>query len=218
MGKPETITHSSTFHYQISHDFEIPENNQTGKQKSNPMNFENFITSPTGLIHFIASLLAFVLGTLVLAGKKGTATHKLLGKLYAATMLVVLTTAFMTYRLFGTWGIFHWSAVISSVTLLGGLIPVFTKRPARNYVSLHFSFMYWSILGLYGAFVSEILVRMPRVVVESGIPNSVFYNMTGIGTACVMGLGVFWFLKLKPKWEKQFGQNTNAEKTRAEQL
>ena len=47
-------------------------------------------------------------------------------------------------------------------------------------------------------------MRMPNVVVQSGIPNNVFYNMTGIGTALVMGLAVFYFLKLKPKWEAEF--------------
>jgi len=74
--------------------------------------------------------------------------------------------------------------------------------------------MYWSIMGVYGAFVSETLVRMPKVVVESGIPNSVFYNMTGIGTALVMGLGVYFFLKLKPKWDRQFEiKNMNNETT-----
>jgi len=60
-------------------------------------------------------------------------------------------------------------------------------------------------MGVYGAFVSETLVRMPKVVIESGIPNSVFYQMTGIGTAIVMGLGVYFFLKNKSKWDKQFG-------------
>jgi len=169
------------------------------------MNFGNFITSTTGLIHFIASIGALLLGTVVLALPKGTATHKMIGRLYGLTMLVVLTTAFMTYRLFGTWGIFHWTAVLSSLTLFCGLIPILTKRPTNNYISLHFSFMYWSIMGVYGAFVSETLVRMPKVVVESGIPNSVFYNMTGVGTAIVMGLGAYFFLKLKPKWEQQFG-------------
>lgn len=169
------------------------------------MNFGNFITSNTGLIHFIASIFALLLGTLVLILPKGTSKHKIIGRLYALTMLVVLTTAFMTYRLFGTWGIFHWTAVISSLTLICGLIPILTKRPTNNFKSLHFSFMYWSIMGVYGAFVSETLVRMPKVVVESGIPNSVFYNMTGIGTAIVMGLGVYFFLKNKSKWDKQFG-------------
>jgi hypothetical protein len=28
--------------------------------------------------------------------------------------------------------------------------------------------------------------------------------MTGIGTCLVMGLGVYFFLKLKPKWDSQF--------------
>jgi uncharacterized membrane protein len=168
------------------------------------MNFGNFITSNTGLVHFLASMLALVLGTFVLILKKGTAQHKLIGRFYALTMLVVLITAFMTYRLFGTWGIFHWTALISSLTLAFGLIPILLKRPAKNYLSLHLSFMYWSVMGVYGAFVSETLVRMPKVVVEGGIPNSVFYNMTGIGTALVMGLGVYFFLKLKPKWGKIF--------------
>jgi len=113
----------------------------------------------------------------------------------------------MTYRLFGTWGIFHWTALVSTLTLLGGLIPILTKRPKNNYVTLHFSFMYWSVIGVYGAFVSETLVRIPKVVVESRIPNNVFYSMTGIGTGLVMGLGVYYFLKLKPKWDKQFNGN-----------
>ncbi len=171
------------------------------------MNLGNFITSETGLIHFIASIIAFVLGTLVLILDKGTKKHKLIGRLYALTMLVVLITAFMTYRLFGTWGIFHWTAVISSLTILFGLLPILTKKPRKNYIILHFSFMYWSVIGVYGAFISETLVRMPKVVIQSGIPNSVFYNMTGIGTALAMGIGVYYFLKLKPKWEQQFNRN-----------
>lgn len=171
------------------------------------MNFGNFITSQTGLIHFISSIIAFVLGTLVLVMDKGTIKHKIIGRLYALTMLIVLITAFITYRLFGTWGIFHWTAVVSSLTILFGLIPILTKRPINNFIVLHFSFMYWSVVGVYGAFVSETLVRMPKVVIESGIPNNVFYNMTGISTALVMGLGAYYYLKLKPKWTKQFNNN-----------
>jgi uncharacterized membrane protein len=177
------------------------------------MNFENFITSNTGLIHFIASIFAILLGTLVLLLHKGTSRHKIIGRLYGLTMFVVLVTAFMTYRLFGNWGIFHWTAVISSLTLIAGLFPILTKRPTNNYISLHFSFMYWSVMGVYGAFVSETLVRMPKVVVESGIPNSVFYNMTGIGTAIVMGLGVYFFLKNKSKWDKEFALKNQTHNT-----
>ncbi len=180
------------------------------------MNFGNFVTSQTGLIHFIASLFALLFGTLILVLPKGTAKHKTIGRLYGVAMLVVLITAFMTYRLFGTWGIFHWTAVISSLTLCAGLFSILTKRPTNNYLSLHFSFMYWSVMGVYGAFVSETLVRMPKVVMESGIPNSVFYNMTGIGAALVNGLGVYFFLKNKPKWDKQFGQKNKINDIKGE--
>lgn len=113
----------------------------------------------------------------------------------------------MTYRLFGTWGIFHWTAVVSTLTIIFGLVPIITKKPTKNYVVLHFSFMYWSVIGIYGALISETLVRMPKVVIQGGIPNTVFYNLTGIGTALVMGIGVYYFLKLKPKWEQQFDRN-----------
>lgn len=171
------------------------------------MNFGNFITSQTGFIHFIFSILSLIFGTFILVTEKGTIKHKLIGRLYALTMFVSLITAFMTYRLFGTWGIFHWTAVISTLTILLGLIPILIKRPINNYVMLHYSFMYWSIIGVYGAFVSETLVRIPKVVIISGIPNTVFYNMTGIGTALVMGVGAWCFFKLKPKWDRQFNKN-----------
>jgi len=171
------------------------------------MNWTNFITSETGLVHFIASMLALVLGTLVLFNNKGTPKHKLLGKLYAVVMFVVLITAFMTYRLFGKWGIFHWSALVSSITLTCGLIPMIAKHRIKNHISLHFSFMYWSVMGVYGAFIAETLVRMPKVAVESGIPTSVFYNMTGIATGVVMGIGAYCFLKQKPKWDQKFAEH-----------
>lgn len=168
------------------------------------MELENFITSGTGLVHFIASMLALLFGTWALASTKGTGKHKLIGRLYALSMCLSLVTAFMTYRLFGTWGIFHWTAVVSTLTLFCGLVPILIKRPSKSYTVLHFSFMYWSVMGVYAAFISETLVRMPKVVIDSGIPNSVFYSMTGIGSALVMGIAAYYFLKLRPKWHEQF--------------
>jgi uncharacterized membrane protein len=143
------------------------------------MNWNNLTTGTTGLMHLLASVAALVLGSIVLAMKKGTAIHKKIGYAYSMTMLVLLITAFMIYRLFDGWGIFHWSAVLSSVTLLGGLMPMITKRHTRSFVVTHFSLMYWSVMGLYGAAVAEVLVRIPKVVIESGVPNRVFYDMTG---------------------------------------
>jgi uncharacterized membrane protein len=171
------------------------------------MNFDHIISDHTGLIHLIVSIIALLTGTLNLILVKGTLLHKKIGYVYAISMIVLLVTAFMMYNLYGTWGIFHWTAVISTLTLACGLFPILAKRPANNYVVLHFCFMYWSVMGLYGAFVSELFVRLPKIVIEGGILNSTFYLMMNIGIALTMGLGAFFFIKLKPKWDKQFGQN-----------
>jgi len=169
------------------------------------MNTNNIIGNEIGLIHLIASVVALIAGTLILFLTKGTQLHKRIGYTYVTSMTILLITAFMIYRLFGTWGVFHWTALISTLTLICGLVPILTRRPTNNYISLHFSFMYWSVIGLYGAFAAETLVRIPKIVIESGIPNKVFYNMTGIAVGLTMGLGAYFFIKLKPKWDKQFG-------------
>ncbi len=168
------------------------------------MNFEHIITNELGLIHLIFSIVSLATGTLVLGLSKGSKTHKKLGYLYSGSMLIVLITAFGMYNLFGAWGIFHWSAVISTLTLALGLIPILRKRPRKNYISLHFSFMYWSVIGLYGAFMAETFVRLPKIVIESGVPNEMFYNMTGIAVALTMGLGVYFFIQYKTKWDQSF--------------
>lgn len=168
------------------------------------MNFDYIITDLKGLVHLVFSILSLLTGSFVLGFKKGTKIHKKIGYVYSASMIIVLATSFTMYNLFGTWGIFHWAAGVSTITLALGMIPILTKRPKKNYISMHFSFMYWSVIGLYGAFMAEFFVRFPKTVVESGIPNEVFYNMTGIAVAITMGLGAYFFIKRIPKWNKIF--------------
>lgn len=101
----------------------------------------------------------------------------------------------MMYRLFGGFGIFHIAAIVSFLTLLAGMIPPFFLRKNPNWISMHIGFMYWSVMGLYGAFVAETLVR---------IPDTPFFSMVGIGTGIVMGIGGFVFYRNRAKWEKEF--------------
>jgi len=167
--------------------------------------------SVTGHIHFIASITALLSGTFVLSVKKGTQNHIRAGYLYTASMVIVLITAFMIYRLFGGWGMFHWAAVISTATLAAGMIPIWIKKPAQLYISLHFSFMYWSIMGLYGAFFAETFVRLPSLVVIDGVPNSAFYNMVGISVFFTMAIGGWFFYRNLPKWKMEFIKPENPE-------
>jgi uncharacterized membrane protein len=167
--------------------------------------FNQVISGNIGLVHLIASISALILGTMSLSLKKGTALHKRIGYGYGVSMIILLITAFMLYNLFGRWGIFHWAGVISSLTLVAGMLPVLLR--SKNFVSLHLGFMYWSVMGLYGAFTAEVLVRLPKIILSSGIPNSTFYTMTGIAVAITMTVGAILFIKLSRTWQNQFSHD-----------
>jgi uncharacterized membrane protein len=162
------------------------------------------VANSTGLIHLIASIIAMVSGLWVLVSTKGTQRHKQIGYIYAISMLILNITAFMIYRLYGKFGIFHWFAVVSCLTLFAGLYPVISKK-GKNYLLTHFRFMYWSVIGLYCAFVSEVFSRLPKMVLtESGEPMTVFYKFVGVGTILITILGTIFYVKFKPKWTLQY--------------
>lgn len=162
----------------------------------------NIISNTTGLIHLIVSIIALITGLIVLLTTKGTKRHKQIGYIYAMSMLLVNLTAFMIYRLFGKFGIFHWFAVLSCLTLLAGMYPVLVKK-SNNFLLLHFNYMYWSVVGLYCAFCVEILTRIPFVF---DLPNKrqLFGILTGVSIFIVMTIATIIFAKMKPKWTKQY--------------
>nr|WKN39191.1 DUF2306 domain-containing protein [Tunicatimonas sp. TK19036] len=158
---------------------------------------KNLVHDSLGAFHLMVAILALISGTLVLLMKKGTQRHKLVGYFYAFNMLLVNLTAFGIYRLWGGFGIFHIAAIIGLVTLLAGMIPVMIRKPRDNYMGWHFSFMYWSVIGLYAAFVSETLTR---------IPETPFFGMLGIATFGVMAVASWAFRKYQKTWNDQFSQ------------
>lgn len=150
-----------------------------------------------GLIHLIFSILALITGTAIFIMKKGSKLHKQIGYSYNISMIGVVITAFMIYRLFGGFGLFHIAAIVSGLTLIAGMYPAFFMRHKEGWIGLHIGFMYWSVMGLYAAFVAETMVR---------IPETPFFGMVGIATAVVMGIGGFVFYRNRAKWEKNFSQ------------
>ncbi|MFA0961267.1 DUF2306 domain-containing protein [Roseivirga sp. BDSF3-8] len=152
--------------------------------------------SPIGWLHTLAATISLISGTYVLIADKGGKRHKQAGYVYTAAMGIMLITAFMIYRLFGGFGIFHIAAVVSSATLILGMVPAI-RRSSPKWVIHHFSWMYWSVFGLYGAFAGEVLTRLP---------NSPFFTAVGASTAAVMLTGSIIWRKMKPRWEAQFMQ------------
>ncbi len=170
------------------------------------MNLTNLITGATGLVHFIAAILAMISGMYILLATKGTKKHKQIGYFYVFSMLILNITAFMIYRLYGKFGIFHGFAIWSLLTLAAGMYPVL-RRTNKNYIMQHFRFMYWSVIGLYCAFAAETLVRLPKILFTAdGKPMFLFYKLVGVATFAVMAIGVFFFIKNREKWANEFGK------------
>jgi uncharacterized membrane protein len=164
-----------------------------------------------GLIHLIVSIFALVFGTWVLAVRKGTETHRKVGYLYTISMVLLIATALSIYRLFGTFGVFHVAAVLSAITLAGGMIPVFLRRPTNSWLGLHFSFMYWSVFGLYAAFVAEMATRLPiRTIFDS---PKMFFITVAVSTFATMMVGQIIFFKKKKKWQNILGEPPEKEKS-----
>ena len=149
----------------------------------------SLVQDTTGLAHLISSVFALILGTMVLASTKGTRLHKLIGYAYTLSMVIMIGTAFNLYNLFGRWGPFHYAALLSTSTLLTGFIPAILRF--KYWLRWHLAGMYFSIIGLYSAFVSEVVTRIP------GLP---FFPMVVVGTATVTAIGVFFYLNKKDGW------------------
>lgn len=153
---------------------------------------------PAGWLHLISAAIALASGTFVLAARKGTRIHKRAGYIYALSMLILLGTAFLIYRLFGRFGPFHIMAVVSTLTLAGGMLPALLRRP-ENWLALHFSFMFWSVFGLYAAFVAELSVRLPiRGMFTSA---RVFFTTVIVATLLTMLCGQVVFFLSKKRWQ-----------------
>jgi uncharacterized membrane protein len=124
---------------------------------------------PFGLVHALLGVAALILGLAVLLRRKGTPVHRIIGRAYVLSMLLLNTTALMIYDLYGRFGSFHVAAVISLATVGAGFVPVYLRRPRRAWMQLHATFMCWSYVGLLAAFVSEVAVRVPRVGFGSAV-------------------------------------------------
>jgi uncharacterized membrane protein len=114
----------------------------------------------TGVTHVLGAVIALGLGAVVLSSPKGTRRHVLLGRCYALVMGVMLVAALVTYDIDGGFGPFHFMAVVSAVTLAGGLAPYWLGRRSRAYVRSHAYFMAWSYVGLVAAGLSQLSTQV----------------------------------------------------------
>jgi uncharacterized membrane protein len=93
-------------------------------------------------LHLAAALIALVLGTVMVAARKGTAGHRALGRIWVALMAAVALSSFWITGLAGP-GRFSVIHLLSVVTLAGLAVAIWAIRTGR--VRLHRRAM----IGLY---------------------------------------------------------------------
>jgi uncharacterized membrane protein len=151
-----------------------------------------------GLVHLISGTLALIFGGAVLILKKGTKFHRKVGYIYVFSMSIMILSSFGIYRLFGKFGPFHYLSLVSTFSLVAGMIPMFKKiRTPKDYET-HFKRMYWSVVGLYAAFAAESFVRIPKF---GSFWQAVAWSFVLVFVICFIA-----FLKMRPVWSKKFGK------------
>jgi len=141
-----------------------------------------------GQFHLATWLIALGAGGWVLWRRKGTATHRRMGWIYAASMLALNVSALLIYRLTGSFGAFHVAALISLGTLIAGVVPAWRRRPS-NWLEHHYFFMTYSYLGLLAAAVAETATRVPAIQAFGGGPTPVFWIVVAVASLAVFAVG-----------------------------
>ena len=141
-----------------------------------------------GVSHTVFGLVALVSGLAVFLARKGTRNHRAVGYVYVASMLALNGGAFLIYRLYGRFGPFHVAAVVSLATLAAGFVPLLLRRPAGRWLSYHYGFMCWSYVGLLGATIAEVAVRVPWLRPAS--PGAFLGLVAGSTVLVMVGGGV----------------------------
>ena len=155
----------------------------------------DFVNTQLGWFHFITALISILSGTYILYKPKGTKLHKQVGYLYVLSMVLVCGSALGVYNITGEFGVFHTLAIAGLLTLIIGLLPLLLKRTSRKHSVFHLWFMYYSVLGLYAAFVSELSLR---------IPEKPSYKVVAIATAFVFIFGSVFIFWKENIWRKYF--------------
>ena len=114
------------------------------------------VGSTAGLIHLVAGGLA------MLVMKKRTLVHRRVGYGHVLSMGVLIISSFGIYRLFGRFGVFHALSLVSTFSLVAGMLPMFRKIRKPGHYETHFKRMYFSVVGLYAAFAAESFSRVSR--------------------------------------------------------
>ena len=145
-------------------------------------------------LHAIAAGYALIFGAVnLLRSNKGSAAHKILGRIWAVAMYVVVLTSFGIRTIDGGFNWLHALSVLTFCTLTMGLWSV-----RRGNIRAHQRFMTGSYFGLIGAFIGVVAVPDRR------LPQMAIHDLAGLtlwvaALALTAGLTVAGLMQLRRK-------------------
>jgi uncharacterized membrane protein len=123
-----------------------------------------------GWIHTMACMIALATGAVQLVARKGTPTHKTIGRWYFFAMLIANVSVFAIYKFDirfapvavgpGIFGLFHWMAVTTLAALLLGLFAA-SRQKYAVWAYVHPAAMLFTYYMLVGGLINEAFVRVP---------------------------------------------------------
>ena len=134
----------------------------------------------------------------MLVMRKGTLVHRRVGYGYVLSMRVLIISSFGIYRLFGRFGVFHALSLVSTFSLVAGMLPMFRKIRKPGHYETHFKRMYFTVVGLYAAFAAESFSRVSRF--------GNFWQAVAWGCVLVFVACFVIFIRMKPVWSAKFGK------------
>ena len=140
--------------------------------------------SLVGMAHVFFGVMALILGGVVVFQRKGTQRHRKIGYAYLFSMLMLNGLSFCMYKFNGHFGPFHVLSLISLFTLLNGWMVAFFRKPADRWLQIHLYWMNWSYIGLWAAFATEIIVRLPFVKSPAAAITAII-----VTTLCITAIG-----------------------------
>jgi uncharacterized membrane protein len=144
-------------------------------------------------LHAIAAGYALIFGAVnLLRRNKGSVAHRILGRIWAVAMYVVVLTSFGIRTIDGGFNWLHALSVLTFCTLTVGLWSV-----RKGNIRAHQRFMSGSYFGLVGAFIGVVAVpdrRLPQMAVHDLAALTLWAG----ALALTAGLTVAGLLQLRP--------------------
>ncbi|MGF1454968.1 MAG: DUF2306 domain-containing protein [Alphaproteobacteria bacterium] len=150
------------------------------------LDWGSWVHSVVGGAHFVAAIIALVLGPLIFLNRKGTGAHRLAGYGFVLAMLTVNITALTLYDFTGGPNLFHAFAVLSLTAILPGFyaIRMAALTGEARHLQLHIRLMIWAYFGLLAAGLSQVGTR---ITFEDPSDKGILFGAIG-GITAVSGV------------------------------